>query len=117
LSAHAWTLTVRSGSQVEHGHHETLAQATDALAARLAELEPRAKRGEFRFLARRIEPVNQVVARLELAGADGQRGGVDLRGDGSAEAFTGRLRRRLIERRRGESAVHALARELTAGGS
>ena len=112
MSARAWTLTVRAGSKVEHQHHETLAQALEGLAARLRELEPQATRGEFRFLARRIEPAAQVVARLELAGPSGQRGGVDLRGDGSSEAFTGRLRRRLIEQRRGESAPEALRRAL-----
>lgn len=112
MSREPWTLTVRVGSKVDHSLHETLEAAADALAARLAALEPEASRGEVRFLARRIEPVQQVAARLELAGPDGRRGGVDLRGDGSAEAFSGRLRRRLIERARDESAADALRREL-----
>ena len=107
-----WTLTVRAGSKVEHSHHDTLEAAVAALGGRLEALEPQASRGEFRFLARRIEPEQQVAARLELAGPRGVRGGVDLRGDGSAAPYVGRLRRRLIEPRRGESAAEALRRTL-----
>ena len=64
-------------------------------------------------LIRRLEPVQIVVARLELSGPRGLRAGVDVRGDGSSEAFTGRLRRRVVAQRDGESAYEALRRELS----
>jgi hypothetical protein len=54
-----------------------------------------------------------VVGRLELSGPGGLRAGVDVRGDGSSEAFTGRLRRRVVAQRDGESAYEALRRELS----
>jgi hypothetical protein len=113
LSDRDWTLTVRVGPKVEHSHHATLAAAADAMAARLGELDKDATRDEVRFFSRRIEPSAQVVARLELAGPDGEHGGIDLRGDSSEEAFSGRWRRRVVERRKRESATDALVRTLT----
>jgi hypothetical protein len=62
------------------------------------------------FLGREYEPVQQVAARGELKGPNGLRAGIDLRGDGSAEAWTGRFGRRLIEQQKGEDAYSALRR-------
>jgi hypothetical protein len=116
LSSARWTLTSRAGSRVEREHLETLEAALDALARRLVALAPEASREELQFMRRRIEPQRQVAARIEIAGPRGRRGtvrgGVDLRGDGSAEAFTGRVRRTVVECRRGESAPDALRRAL-----
>jgi hypothetical protein len=113
-----WELTVRSGPQVSHDRYATIDEALTALADRAAELAPTAERKEVHFLARKIEPERQVAARLEISGGGGLwrpavTGGIDLRGDGSAEAYTGRLRRAVVEQRRGESAVDALRRALS----
>ena len=50
---------------------------------------------------------------LKLSGPGRLRAGIDVRGDGSSEAFTGRLRRRVLEQRDGESAYDALRRALS----
>ncbi len=54
------------------------------------------------------------MARAELRGPGGAAGGIDVRGDGSAEAFVGRWRRQVVEQARGEDAYAALRRVLSA---
>jgi hypothetical protein len=110
----AFKLTVRRTGATERSRFGTLAAALSALEARLDELAAAARPRAQRSLTREYAPVRQVAARGEVAGPRGLRGGVDLRGDGSSEAFTGRWRRTLVERRTGETAYDALARALEA---
>jgi hypothetical protein len=112
----AYKLTVRRRGATECARFASLAQALSALEARLDDLAPGARRAPERALARELEPVQQVALRGEVAGP-GVRGGIDVRGDGSAEAFTGRWRRVLVERETGETAYDALRRALSACGS
>lgn len=105
-----WTLKVRAGPKVERTEHHDLDDALAALEARGRELERTADAKPRAPLGRRFEPVQQVVARLELSGPGRVRAGVDVRGDGSAESWTGRVRRRLVEQRGGESPYDALRR-------
>ena len=108
-----YRLVVRAGSRVEKKQYEELGAALDVLERRGQELAEVADARPFGGgMVRRIDPVEQVTARLELSGPGRLRAGVDVRGDGSAEAWTGRLRRALVEQRRGESAYDALRREL-----
>ena len=106
-----YTLTVRSGARVRRERFGSPREALDALERRGRELESGA--GPARVggrLLRRIDPVQQ-----ELSGPRRLRVGVDIRGDGSVEGFTGRTRRRLVEQRGGESAYDALRRTLRDG--
>jgi hypothetical protein len=110
----AYTLTVRRRGATDRERFANLGEALEALEARLDELSRPERRLAERGLGREYEPVQQVAVRGEVAGPGGVRAGVDLRGDGSAEAFTGRWRRQLVERRTGETAYEALRRRLGA---
>ena len=110
--AGSFTLTVRRRGATDRDRFASLDDALVALEARLDGLVHAERRGAERSIGREYAPVMQVAVRGEVAGPGGLRGGVDVRGDGSAESFTGRLRRRLVEQRRGESAYDALRREL-----
>jgi hypothetical protein len=106
----SYQVTVRRGPKVEKLKRESLDEAIETLAHH-ARFVPR--RAGVDFVNRRYEPEDLVAARIELKGA-GVRAGVDVRGDGSMVAWTGRMRRAEIERRDGESAADALRRALTA---
>jgi hypothetical protein len=108
-----YTLTVRRRGATDRERFDSLEAALAALENRLDGLVRPLRRSEERGLSRSYAPVQQVAARGEIAGPGGLRGGVDVRGDGSAEAYTGRLRRRLVERRSGETAYDALRRALS----
>jgi hypothetical protein len=103
-----YRVTARVGPKVEKERFASLDDALEALAARIGGVDRVAGR---RVLGREYEAVRQVAGRFELRGP-GMRGGVDVRGDGSAEAWTGRLRRRLVEARGSEDAYAALRRVL-----
>jgi hypothetical protein len=108
-----YKLRIRVRGKVERQRHPALPDALDALAARAGELSREAHAApEGGGIMRRITPVQQVVGRLEVAGPHRLRAGLDVRGDGSTEAWTGQLRRQVVEPREGESAVDALRRTL-----
>jgi hypothetical protein len=114
--ASGWRLTVRDGPRVERMRFETLGETLDALERRLDELAPGVRRRTINVGRRRYDPARQVAVRAEVAGPStgllrgGVRGGVDLRGDGSAEAYTGRLKRALVRPLPGETAYDCLRR-------
>ncbi len=96
-----WTITARVGSRVERLQFDAVDEALDALEQRAKGLIREAPRESRSLRVKRYEPVQQVFARLELAGPQrlvpSVRVGVDVRGDGSVEAYKGRIKRTLIE--------------------
>ena len=107
---------VRHGPKVERERYDTLEEALAAIESRGRRLEQEANATPVGGrLLRRIDPQQQVVARIELKGPRRLRAGVDVRGDGSSETWTGRVRKQLVEQRRGESPYDALRRTLSGG--
>jgi hypothetical protein len=99
-----------------HERFADLDSALDALEARGREAAREEPRDAVDVKFRRFDAIQQVVARIELAGPERLmpkvRAGVDVRGDGSTEAYLGRVKRELIEPRRGDTAYGALRRAL-----
>jgi hypothetical protein len=106
-----YTLTARIRGKVTHERFDDLESALAELERRGHALQGRADADVVGgSLVRRFEPEDQVTARLEVSGPRRLRLGVDVRGDGSAVPFTGRLIRNQVRRGAGESAYDALRR-------
>jgi hypothetical protein len=104
----SYQIKVRQGPKVKREKRDSLAEALDALE-RHARTAPR--REAVDFVSRRFQPGDLIALRVELKG-DGVRAGLDVHGDGSAIAWTGRMRRIAIEPEAGESPLAALRRTL-----
>jgi hypothetical protein len=111
-----WKLTVRSGPKVQRSSFDEPQKALQALEDRARELATSAPRKAVDTKLKQFEPAQQVFARLELSGPErlvpSFRAGVDVHGDGSVEAYRGRIRRELLKPDKGETAYAALARAL-----
>ncbi len=112
-----WKLTIRSGPKVNRSRFAQLADALDELESRGRALVGGVKDRPLDLKVRRFEPVEQVAARIELAGPErlvpSICAGVDVRGDGSTEAYLGRIRREVVAQRKGETPFRALRRALS----
>ncbi|MEA2348752.1 MAG: hypothetical protein QOG62_2539 [Thermoleophilaceae bacterium] len=108
-----YTIKARSGARVIKDRFAGLAEAIDHLERVALDLARNADAKVVSTpLIRDFEPVQQVLARVELSGPHRLRAGIDVRGDGSTEAFTGKLKRELVEQLKGEDAYDALRRTL-----
>jgi hypothetical protein len=109
-----YRVVVRNGPKVEREKLDSLDAALAVLERRARMLSEDADAKTVDALTRKFEPIQQVVGRVEVSGPRGLRAGVDVRGDGSVESYTGRLMRKLVEQRDGESPYEALRRQLLA---
>jgi hypothetical protein len=106
-----WKITVRDGPRVEKLRAAGLEEALELVEREGRVLSAGPGRRAVELRSRTFAPQQQVAGRVELAGP-GVRAGVDMRGDGAAEAWTGRVRRRVIEQEGRESPYDALRRVL-----
>lgn len=94
-----------------------LADALEALEVAIGDLAGRQLRDPVDLRYREFAPMAQVAIRAEVSGPGRLLrtvlGGIDVRGDGSTEAYTGRVRRRLVQPQSGETVYQALRRVLT----
>jgi hypothetical protein len=114
-----WRITIRVGPRVERLGADTLEEALDALeAGARAAATAEGRRGAIELRYRRFEPGDQVTVRAELRGPGrwfpAVRGGLDVRGDGEVQAWTGAPRREALAPEPGETPYQALRRVLTA---
>lgn len=114
-----WKLTVRTGPRVDRLAFDGVDGALQTLEDRARELANAAPKQSLDVRYKSYEPVQRVFARLELAGPErllpSVRAGIDVRGDGSLEAYRGRVKRAAIERAKGETPLRALRRTVRGG--
>ena len=109
-----YRVVVRSGPRVARLEAGSLDAALGLIEERARSLAGGPKSAPVELRYKTFEPVQQVAHRIELSGPRRVHAGVDVRGDGSVEAWTGKLRRRVVEQEKGESPYDALRRTLEA---
>ena len=106
-----WRIVVREGPRVRKHRADHLEQGLDLLEREARALAAEPRRAAVTMRKREFTPQQQVAGRVELSGP-GVRAGVDVRGNGDAEAWTGRIRRSVVEQQGRESPYAALRRVL-----
>lgn len=106
-----YTLRTTREGVVEKERFDGLAGALDGLEQEARAFANTERREAASGIMRTYAPGEIVALRAEIAGPR-VHAGVDVRGDGGAEAFTGRVRRKLIAQEPGESPYDALRRVL-----
>jgi len=112
----AWTVTVRTGPSVQRERADTLEHALEVIERETRAAATTTRLGTIDVRFRRFAPSEQVATRAELRGPGrwrpAVRAGIDVRGDGEVEAWTGRVHREVVAPERGETPYDALRRAL-----
>jgi hypothetical protein len=112
----AFRVVVRNGAKVERLSAASLGDALRTLENYGRGLAAQPRRSEVDLKVRTYEPADQVAARVEISGPQRWRpdvkAGIDVRGDGTVEPWTGAPRRERLATHKGESPYDALRRAL-----
>ena len=109
-----WRVTVRNGPRVTRHRADTLDAALELVERAGRDLAAGPGRDTVDLHVRSFTPQQQVAGRVELSGPR-VHAGVDVRGDGAAEAWLGRVVRRVVAQEEGESPYAALRRAVASG--
>ena len=111
-----FVLKLREGPKVTRERCATAQELFDRVEVLADEMADRADRTPVKSMFRDYEAIELVHGRIEVSIAQGafkhRRGGIDVRRDGSIEAFVGRASRTVVEPTPGETIPQALKREL-----
>jgi hypothetical protein len=105
----SYRVVVRAGPRFERVRRDSLDEAMSFVEMKARELGGR-RAAAVDVLGKRYAPEQRVVARIEVKGPSA-KGGLDIRGDGRIEAWTGGFVRRPIE---ADEPLDALRSSLTA---
>lgn len=111
-----YVLKLREGPTVARERFESAQQLFARVEDLSEEMAERAGRTPVKSIFRDYEAIELVHGRIEVSISEGplkrRRGGIDVRRDGSIEAFVGRANRSVVEPTPGETIPQALRREL-----
>jgi hypothetical protein len=107
----SWRVMVRDGPRVAKLRAGTVEEALELVEREARALAAGPGRRAVELRTRTFSPRQQVAGRVELRGPK-VAAGVDVRGDGAAEAWTGRVRRHVVEQQGPETPYDALRRVL-----
>jgi hypothetical protein len=110
-----FSMSVREGPRFSRLRTDSIEELFEAVAENAQTLSERADAPSIDAVFKTFEPIERVVARIEISGqrrglVSRDRAGIDVRGDGSMEAFVGRTSREVIDPLPGETVVEALRR-------
>jgi hypothetical protein len=91
----SYKVVIRAGPRFERAEKDSLEEAMDFIKLKARELGGH-RAAAVDVFGKRYTPEQRVVARIEVKGPSA-KGGVDIRGDGSIEAWTGGFVRRPID--------------------